>query len=83
MSSVSTASPTVPGPLLVTVIVYVMSPPASTGSGESEFVTERSAAVSTSVVVVAELLVASVYGGVAAEAEAVFVIVPPLTVGLT
>src|SRR6476660_508812 len=35
------------GPALLTTIVYVRSLPAATGSGESSFVTETSAAVAT------------------------------------
>src|SRR6266508_4341572 len=37
------------GPALVTVIVYVMFDPATTGSGESTFETERSAVAATAV----------------------------------
>src|SRR5688572_11402724 len=41
--SVTTTPAAVDGPALVTVTVYVSVPFASTGSGESVFVTERSA----------------------------------------
>jgi hypothetical protein len=37
------------GPALVTLIVYVMFDPATTGSGESTFETERSAVAATAV----------------------------------
>src|SRR5438132_1137145 len=54
--SVSTTLCASLGPLLVTVIVYVILFPAVTGSGVSTFVTETSAEVATVVVAVAVLL---------------------------
>ena len=42
-SSVTTTPVAASGPALATLIVYVSAPPAATGSGESVFVSERSA----------------------------------------
>src|SRR5918999_751864 len=54
-----------------------MSSPASTGSGESVFSTDRSARVSTVVEVVSESLVESVSSGEVADSDAVLSITVP------
>ena len=73
--SVSTTLCASLGPLLITVIVYVILFPAVTGSGVSTFVTETSAEVATVVVAVAVLL--PVVVSVGEVTVAVLVIVVP------
>lgn len=69
-------------PPLVTSMVYVIVPPASTGSGESASVIDRSALSVTVVITLALLLVDT--GSLAAdETDALFVIVPPVAGGDT
>ncbi len=65
------------GPALLTPIVYVSSWPEETGSGESDFVMERSATGSTVVVALA-LLFAGVGSATPDETLALFVIEPAL-----
>jgi hypothetical protein len=67
------------GPPFETVTVYVKLLPAETGSGESVFVTERSAAGTTVVPAVAVLLVAS--GSVVVEATTALFEIEPVELG--
>src|SRR6266545_6888015 len=64
------------GPALVTVIVYVMVEPATTGSGESTFETERSAVAATAGIAVANSTPTRVHAE-QIQRSAAFTVAPP------